>query len=56
MMLWHLYLIASAQTTIEFYENKFYSQEYKLKGEVYMNIYDVGTIRNIKNFFNIGEK
>ena len=54
LTLWNLYLIASAQTTVEFYENRAAPQEMRTKGIVFVNEYDLGTVANLKNFFNIG--
>jgi len=51
---WNFYLILSAQTTIEFYTNKFDASEQKQKGVVPVNEYDLGTVTNFKVFFNIG--
>lgn len=55
MMVWNLYLILSAQTTIEFYTNRYHAKEMKLKGEIFFNVYDMGTLNNFKFFFNLVE-
>jgi palmitoyltransferase len=51
MMCWHFYLIATAQTTIEFYFNRKKRRQMKLKGEIYENPYDLGIRQNLKTFF-----
>lgn len=49
---WNLYLIMSAQTTIEFYHNRAMSKEMRQRGIVFANDYDLGTLANLRNFFN----
>jgi hypothetical protein len=50
----HLYLLLTNQTTIEYSENSYYSREAKRDGNVYINEYDLGYKTNYKMFFNIG--
>lgn len=35
LLAWHTYLIATAQTTIEWYNNHMFKQEAKKRGQVY---------------------
>jgi len=51
MMTWHFYLIISAQTTIEFYYNRFAASEARKQGRFYVNKYDLGYRRNLALFF-----
>ncbi|KNC50919.1 uncharacterized protein AMSG_07161 [Thecamonas trahens ATCC 50062] len=51
MMVWQLYLVITAQTTIEFYFNRFRKKEAAQHGEVWVNEYDLGTWRNLDQFF-----
>merc|ERR1711916_11768 len=51
MMVWQLYLVIPAQTTIEFYFNRFRKKEAATHGEVWVNEYDLGTWRNLDLFF-----
>lgn len=53
MLAWHLYLAASCRTQIEFYEYRQRSSDLAYDGVVFMNEYDVGTVLNLKLFFNI---
>lgn len=52
MLAWHLYLSMSAQTTIEFYFNKWQATQAMLRGEKWKSIYDLGYKRNFQYFFN----
>jgi len=51
---WHLYLLLTNQTTIEYSENQYYKSEAKKSGNIYVNEYDLGYKTNFKMFFNIG--
>ncbi|TPX35731.1 phenylalanine---tRNA ligase [Synchytrium microbalum] len=52
----HTFLILTAQTTIEFYENQYLNKVARARGEVFINEYDLGRRRNFAIFFNIGKK
>ncbi|CAG8539303.1 856_t:CDS:2 [Cetraspora pellucida] len=54
MCSWHYYLIMTAQTTVEFYNNQYARRTAKAKGEVYVNPYDLGPLLNLCQFFNVG--
>jgi len=51
---WHIYLLMTNQTTIEYSENQYYRTEAKKEGNVFINEYDLGWKTNYKMFFNIG--
>jgi len=52
LTIWNLYLILSAQTTVEFYKNRFVAAELKQRGIPFVNEYDIGTLNNLRIFFN----
>ncbi|KAJ3104757.1 hypothetical protein HDU96_008833 [Phlyctochytrium bullatum] len=53
---WNLYLIMTAQTTIEYQNNKISTMFAQGRGETFINEYDLGTKRNFYLFFNISQK
>ncbi|KAI8065365.1 uncharacterized protein B0P05DRAFT_580916 [Gilbertella persicaria] len=56
LCLWHYYLILTAQTTVEFYNNYYDKSVCKSQGEVFVNMYNFGPVENFKRFFNIGDQ
>jgi Uncharacterized protein containing DHHC-type Zn finger len=48
LLCFHLYLILSAQTTIEFHGNRMKKQQCAIRGEEFRNPYDIGIRRNIE--------
>ena len=50
---WHLYLIFTGQTTIEYYSNSDSALFARQRGEMFHNEYDLGSRRNFKLFFSI---
>lgn len=56
MLAWHLYLAASAQTTIEFYFNRYQQSQASAKsaseGAAWRHPYDRGWLQNWNDFFN----
>jgi palmitoyltransferase len=48
---WHVYLIATNQTTIEFYGNRMDAKEARIAGEVWANPYSVGLRENFEQVF-----
>lgn len=54
LLAFHTYLILSAQTTIEFYYNKFSSKARKYRGEVFLNEFDLGRRKNWHAVFGNG--
>ncbi|KAJ3327132.1 hypothetical protein HDU91_004451, partial [Kappamyces sp. JEL0680] len=53
MMLWQGYLIGTSQTSVEFQINAYQRSASRSTGHVYRNEYDLGTLRNFKEFFGI---
>ncbi|KAG0589484.1 hypothetical protein KC19_1G023500 [Ceratodon purpureus] len=51
---WHIYLVLTAQTTIDFYGNRQRRREARAKGETWTNVYDLGPLRNLRNVMDIG--
>jgi hypothetical protein len=43
LFFWHLYLVFTAQTTIEFYQNQNRRARARARGEVWLNPFDLGT-------------
>jgi palmitoyltransferase len=54
MLGWHLYLVLTGQTTIEFYFNRYKAQQAKYRGEIYQNEFDLGIKKNWELFFGKG--
>jgi len=54
MLGWHLYLVLTGQTTIEFYFNKYKERQAKARGEVWETPYDLGGRKNWQMFFGPG--
>jgi len=48
---WHIYLVLTAQTTIEFYYNRNKARHARVRGEEYNNEYDLGFDKNWQVFF-----
>ncbi|KAI7887601.1 DHHC palmitoyltransferase-domain-containing protein [Mucor mucedo] len=55
LCVWHYYLIFTAQTTVEFYNNYYDKGVCKSQGEIFVNMYDFGACQNFKRFFNVGD-
>ena len=51
LMVFHIYLIVTAQTTIEFHGNRIKKRQSKNRGEVYCNPYDLGIKRNVEQIW-----
>jgi len=51
LLFWHLFLVLTAQTTIEFYGNFTRRRRARTRGEIYRNPYDVGYKRNWRRVF-----
>ncbi|CDH57151.1 zf-dhhc-domain-containing protein [Lichtheimia corymbifera JMRC:FSU:9682] len=56
LCLWHYYLIVTAQTTVEFYNNHYDKKQCKRMGEVFVNMYSFGFKENLRRFFNVCER
>ncbi len=48
LLAWHLYLVFSGQTTIEFYGNVEHARAYQAQGQKFVNIYNLGWRENFK--------
>jgi len=48
---WHVFLVASGQTTIEYYANKNKANQARFRGGAYFNDYDLGMTRNFEGIF-----
>jgi len=51
MLAWQIYLVFSAQTTIEFYFNRTAISDAKKVGRAYINPFDLGVAGNFQTFF-----
>jgi len=56
MLMWHIYLVFSGQTTIEFYFNRYKAHEASLRKQEYHNEFDLGFKKNFQTFFGLNEK
>jgi len=54
MLAWHMYLVLTGQTTIEFYFNKYRQRQAKLRGDHFDNEFDLGYRKNFQMFFGTG--
>eukprot|EP00475_Leptophrys_vorax_P003290 TRINITY_DN11928_c0_g1_i1.p1 TRINITY_DN11928_c0_g1~~TRINITY_DN11928_c0_g1_i1.p1 ORF type:complete len:244 (+),score=5.70 TRINITY_DN11928_c0_g1_i1:60-734(+) len=50
---WHVYLVATAQTTIDFYDFLMRKREAKRAGRVWVNEFDMGVLQNFQNTFDV---
>ena len=50
---WHGYLVATNQTTIEFYSNRMDASDARKRGERWVNPYNVGTRNNFEQVFGL---
>lgn len=54
ILAFHIYLILTAQTTIEFYGNLMKRSQYKLRKMIFKNPYSLGPKRNLQQIFGSG--
>ena len=47
LLFWHVYLMATGQTTIEWYNNRVRAADARKRGAVYLNPWDLGVVTNI---------
>ena len=52
-ILWHTYLVATNQTTIEFYSNRLDMMDARQAGEVWRNPYSLGVRGNFEQVFGL---
>lgn len=55
MAAWQLILVSRGETSVESQDNSHYRQLAKSRGQEFVNVYDVGTRRNLALFFNVGQ-
>ncbi|XP_024370236.1 probable protein S-acyltransferase 15 isoform X5 [Physcomitrium patens] len=51
---WHIYLVLTAQTTIDFYGNRQRRKEARANGESWTNVYDLGKLQNLRQVTDVG--
>eukprot|EP00287_Rhodomonas_sp_CCMP768_P003903 CAMPEP_0196721600 /NCGR_PEP_ID=MMETSP1091-20130531/4110_1 /TAXON_ID=302021 /ORGANISM="Rhodomonas sp., Strain CCMP768" /LENGTH=146 /DNA_ID=CAMNT_0042063099 /DNA_START=33 /DNA_END=473 /DNA_ORIENTATION=- len=56
LLSWHTYLIATAQTTIEWYNNHMFKAEAKKRGQKWVNQWDIGPLANVRLVLSTGDK
>lgn len=54
ILAFHIYLIATAQTTIEFHGNLMKKSQYKVRKMIFKNPYSLGLTRNFQQVFGSG--
>jgi len=47
LLFWHVYLIATGQTTIEWYNNRMHTADARKRGATYANPWDLGFVSNV---------
>ncbi|TFK36733.1 DHHC palmitoyltransferase-domain-containing protein [Crucibulum laeve] len=55
MLLYHLYSISNGETAVEAQDHTEYRDRAKRRQEEFVNSYDLGRMKNLQLFFNIGE-
>lgn len=51
---WHLYLVAKGETSVESQDNAYYRDIAKKRETKFVNVYNLGWLRNLAVFFNVG--
>ncbi|EIW57164.1 zf-DHHC-domain-containing protein [Trametes versicolor FP-101664 SS1] len=51
---WHLYMVASGETSVETQDHEQYRKIAGQRGETFINSYDLGWRKNLELFFNVG--
>lgn len=51
---WHLHLVMQGETSVENQDNGNYRKMAKERNDTFQNVYDLGSIRNLQIFFNVG--
>jgi len=52
---WHLWGIACGETSVESQDNEHYRRVAKRRGEDFVNSYDLGKLKNLELYFNVGK-
>jgi len=55
MLLWHLWSVCKGETSVEGQDHEVYRDVAKQRGDTFVNSYDLGKLKNLELFFNIGE-
>jgi len=55
MLSYHLWGIACGETSVESQDHNIYRRRAKARGEAFVNSYDLGKLKNLQLFFNVGE-
>jgi len=55
MLMFHLWTISHGETSVESQDNDHYGRIAKSRGEAFVNSYDLGKLRNLQLFFNVGQ-
>ncbi|RPD72440.1 hypothetical protein L226DRAFT_467107 [Lentinus tigrinus ALCF2SS1-7] len=51
---WHLFMIACGETSVESQDHELYRRVARDRGETFVNCYDLGYLKNLQLFFNVG--
>jgi len=54
MVIWHLWGVAVGETAVESHDHEHYQRVAVSRGETFQNSYDLGKLKNLQLFFNIG--
>ncbi|THG98152.1 hypothetical protein EW145_g7477 [Phellinidium pouzarii] len=55
MLLWHVWSICVAETSVENHDHDVYRRFAKERGQTFENSFDLGKLKNLELFFNLGE-
>ncbi|KAG6848936.1 hypothetical protein H0H93_012667 [Arthromyces matolae] len=55
MCSYHVWSVSWGETAVEAQDHEVYTKRAKSRGETFINSYDLGKLRNLQLFFNIGE-
>ncbi|KAE8225254.1 hypothetical protein CF326_g7898 [Tilletia indica] len=54
MLVWQLIMVGKGETTVESHDNGYYRKLARRRGQRFLNVYDVGFMRNLLLFFSLG--
>ncbi|KAI0247131.1 zf-DHHC-domain-containing protein [Lactifluus subvellereus] len=54
MLVWHLWGVSVGETAVESHDHEHYHMVATSRGETFQNSYDLGRLKNLQLFFNIG--
>ncbi|KIK54035.1 hypothetical protein GYMLUDRAFT_177969 [Collybiopsis luxurians FD-317 M1] len=54
MLSFHLWTVSHGETSVESQDNEVYGRIAKNRGEAFVNCYDIGRLKNLQLFFNVG--